>query len=238
MAIDFGRRQFISVLGSTAVAWPLAARAQNGERVRRLGLLLALREDDPVAQQFVTAFVRALRELGWTDGVNIRIDYRWAGDDVGRIHSAASELLDLKPDAILTQSALTLAPLRQMTTTIPIVFLQIADPVSSGFVASLARPGGNITGFALAEFVTSGKMVEMLKEVAPQVTRVAVIYNPVQVPQMGMWHAIEAAAPSLSVQVRAVSADNADGLTRSIGDFASEPGSGMIVLPNPITRPG
>jgi len=234
MALDIGRRQFISALGG-AVAWPLAARAQQDGRTRRLGLLLAVEQDNLVAQQLVAAFVQALRDLGWTDGSNIRIDYHWCGADAGRIHSAVSELLDVKPDVILAQTALTLAPLRQMTTTIPIVFVQVADPVGSGFVTSLARPDGNITGFALAEFATSSKMLEVLKELAPQTTRVAVIYNPVQAPQVGQWHAIEAAAPSLGVQVSAASAANAAELTHIIEDFAREPGGGMIVLANPIT---
>jgi putative tryptophan/tyrosine transport system substrate-binding protein len=228
------RREFVTLLGGAA-AWPLGARAQQPERIRRLGLLLALSEDDPVSQQFVTTFVRMLRELGWTDGGNIRIDYRWTGNDIGRIQSAASELVDLKPDAILAQSALALAPLRQMTTTIPIVFLQIADPVGSGFVASLARPGGNVTGFALAEFSASSKMVELLKELAPATTRAAVIYNPLQAPQRGMWQAIESAAPSLGIQASAVSAGDADALAHIIEDIAGNPGSGMIVMPNPIT---
>ena len=138
------RREFITLLGGAA-AWPLAARAQQPERMRRLGLLMAFAENDPEGQQRVAALVQGLRESGWTEGGNIHIDYRWAGADVGRIRSAAAELIDLKPDAIVAQTALTVAPLQRMTTTIPIVFLNIVDPVSSGFVASLARPGGNIT---------------------------------------------------------------------------------------------
>ena len=228
------RREFIALLGGAAANWPLAARAQQAQR-QRLGILVGYAEDDSVGQQFVAAFVQGLRDLGWTDGGNVHIDYRWSGSDVDRIRRDASELLDRKPDVILAQSALTLQPLRQLTSTVPLVFVQVADPVGSGFVASMARPGGNITGFALAEFATSGKMLEVLKELVPQVKRAAVIYNPVQAPQLGMWHAVEAAAPSLSVQVSAVSADNAQNLTHVIEDFAREPDSGMIVLPNPIT---
>jgi putative ABC transport system substrate-binding protein len=228
------RRDFITLVGGAAVAWPLAARAQQPERTRRLGILMAIAENDPEGQQRVAAFVQGLRELGWTEGGNIHIDYRWAGADVGRIRSAAAELIDLKPDAIVAQTALTVAPLQRMTTSIPIVFLNIVDPVSSGFVASLARPGGNITGFTPAEMSMRGKLLEVLKEVAPAVSRVGVLYNPVQAPQVGQWRAIEAAAPALGVQVSAAGAANADEITHGIEAFANEPGGGMIVLANPV----
>jgi putative ABC transport system substrate-binding protein len=228
------RRELIMLLGGAAAGLPLAARAQQPERMRRLGILMAIAENDPEGQQRVAALVQGLRESGWTEGGNIHIDYRWAGADVGRIRSAAAELIDLKPDAIVAQTALTVAPLQQMTTTIPIVFLNIVDPVSSGFVASLARPGGNITGFTPAEMSMRGKLLEVLKEVAPSVSRVGVLYNPVQAPQLGQWRAIEAAAPALGVQVRAAGATNADEITHGIEAFANEPGSGMIVLSNPV----
>ena len=228
------RRDFIALAGVTAAGWSFAARAQQPERTRRLGILMAIAENDPEGQQRVAAFVQGLRELGWTEGGNIHIDYRWAGADVGRIRSAAAELIDLKPDAIVAQTALTVAPLQQMTTSIPIVFLNIVDPVSSGFVASLARPGGNITGFTPAEMSMRGKLLEVLKEVAPAVSRVGVLYNPVQAPQLGQWHAIETAAPALGVQVSAAGAANADEITHGIEAFANEPGGGMIVLSNPV----
>jgi putative ABC transport system substrate-binding protein len=228
------RRDFITLLGGAAAAWPLAARAQQPERIRRLGILMAIAENDPEGQQRVAAFVQGLRELGWTEGGNIHIDYRWAGADVGRIRSAAAELIDFKPDAIVAQTALTVAPLQRMTTSIPIVFLNIVDPVNSGFVASLARPGGNITGFTPAEMSMRGKLLEVLKEVAPAVSRVGVLYNPVQAPQVGQWRAIEAAAPALGVQVSAAGAANADEITHGIEAFANEPGGGMIVLANPV----
>jgi putative ABC transport system substrate-binding protein len=195
---------------------------------------MAIAENDPEGQQRVAAFVQGLRELGWTEGGNIHIDYRWAGADVGRIRSAAAELIDFKPDAIVAQTALAVAPLQQMTTSIPIVFLNIVDPVNSGFVASLARPGGNITGFTPAEMSMRGKLLEVLKEVAPAVSRVGVLYNPVQAPQVGQWHAIETAAPALGVQVSAAGAANADEITHRIEAFANEPDSGMIVLANPV----
>ena len=223
------RRDFIKGIA-------LGARAQRqSDEKRRLGLLLALSENDPQAQEYIKAFVQSLRERGWLEGSNIQIDYRWAGVDISTIRRAAVELVALKPHAILAQSGLTLAPLRQLTTDIPIVFVQVLDPVDSGFVASLARPGGNLTGVSLGEFSIAAKMLEVLKEVAPQVTRVAVIYNPIQAPQVGMWHAIEAAAPSLSVQASAFSAGNAEEITHIVEGLASQPGGGVIVLPNPIT---
>jgi putative ABC transport system substrate-binding protein len=228
------RREFITLLGSATLAWPLAARAQQAERMRRLGILMAGAENDPEERRRVTAFVQGLRELGWAESSNIRIDYRWVGSDVGRIRSAAAEMIDFKPDAILAQTALTVAPLQKMTTSIPIVFMNIVDPVGSGFVASLAQPGGNITGFTPAEFSMRGKLLEVLKDVAPAVSRVGVIYNPLQAPQVGQWRAIATAAPSLGMQVSAAGAGNADEITHIIEDFASEPGGGMIVLANPV----
>ena len=234
MAIDIGRRQFISALGGAAATWPLVARAQQ-PAIPRIAVLSAFSEADPEGRANITAFREALEALGWMDNRNIHIDYRWGNADPARIRTYVTEFVGLKPDAILAQTALSLAPLRQMTTTIPIVFMQIIDPVGSGFVTNLARPDSNITGFALAEFATSGKLLEVLKELAPQIDRAAVIYNPIQAPQVGQWHAIEAAAPSLGVKVSAASAGSADELTHSIEDFAREPGGGMIVLANPVT---
>jgi putative ABC transport system substrate-binding protein len=233
VAISIGRREFMAALGAAATAWPLPARAQQ-DRMRRLGVLTAFAENDAGGQKYVAAFAQGLRELGWIDGRNIRIDYRWAGTDAGRIRSAASELLDLKPDVILAASPLTVAPLQQMTATVPIVFVQVADPVSSGVVASLAQPGGNTTGFAAIEFSIGGKLLEMLKQIAPTVSRVAVIYNPVLPQQMGLLAVIERAAPSLGVQVSASSARDANEVRRTIEGFAGAP-VGIIVLPNPIT---
>jgi putative tryptophan/tyrosine transport system substrate-binding protein len=226
------RREFITLVGGAAT-WPLAARAQQHDRMRRVGILMALPESDPEEQRRVAAFIQGLRELGCTEGSNIQVDYRWPGANVERIHDAAVELLDLKPDAMLAETALTVAPLQQLTSTVPIVFVQFSDPVGSGAVASLARPGGNITGFSPNEFATSAKMLEVLKEAAPHVTQVAVIYYPVQAPQVGQWRAIETAAPALSMQVRAASAGNADEITNIIESFARKDASGIIVLPNP-----
>jgi putative tryptophan/tyrosine transport system substrate-binding protein len=233
MAIYIRRREFMVALGS-ATAWPLAARAQHPYRMRQIGVLMDISQDQ-VGQQYVSAFVHALRELGWKDGDTVRIDYRWGAADVGRVQSSAIELVNLKPDVILAQGSLAISALIGVTSTIPIVFVQVTDPVGSGIVASLSRPGGNITGFTPAEFSVSGKGLEVLKEVAPQVTRMAVIYKPDQAPQLGMWRAIEAGAASLGVSVSAVSPRDAAEIEHTVEVFGSEPGGGMIVLANPIT---
>jgi putative ABC transport system substrate-binding protein len=225
------RREFITLLGGAAVAWPLAAGAQ-GERMRRVGVLMPFAEGDSDAQANITAFREALQILGWTNSRNVRVDYRWGGGEAGRISTYARELVGLKPDVILVSSPLVLQPLLQETRSIPIVFTQITDPVGSGFVASLAHPGGNVTGFAIAEFSMYGKSLEMLKEVAPHVARVAVLLNPEQAPQAGMWRAIEAAAPSFRVQVTAADVRDSAEIKRAIDSFASESNGGLIVLPN------
>ena len=225
------RREFITLLGGAA-AWPLAARAQQPERMRRIGVLMAFAENDPEVQANITAFRQALQKLGWTDGRNARIDYRWGGADFERIRGYAIELVGLKPDVILVSTALVLQPLRQETRSIPIVFTQIGEPVQSGLVASLAHPGGNITGFTAFEASVWGKSLEVLKEVEPHVARVAVILNPDQAPQAGMWRAVEAAAPSLGVKATATPVRNAVEIERAINAFAREPNGGLIVLPS------
>ena len=230
--LDPRRRQFITLLGSAAAAWPLAARAQQSERIRRVGVLMPFAENDSDAQANITAFRQALEILGWTDSRNVRIDYRWGGGEPERISTYASELVGLKPDVILASSPLVLQPLLQDTRSIPIVFTQITDPVGSGFVVSLAHPGGNVTGFAIAEFSMYGKSLEMLKEVAPHVARVAVLLNPEQAPQAGMWRAVETAAPSFRVQVTAADVRDSAEIKRAIDSFASESNGGLIVLPN------
>jgi putative ABC transport system substrate-binding protein len=228
------RRAFITLLGGAA-AWPLAARAQQGERMRRIGVLMAFAENDPGAQANITAFQHALQKLGWRDSGNVHIDYRWGAGDPERIRAYAVELVGLKPDVILAVTALVLQPLRQETRSIPIVFTQIGDPVGSGLVASLSHPGGNITGFTPAEFSMQGKKLEMLKEMAPQITRVAVLFNPEQIPQAGMLHAVEAVAPSVGVQLTAAAVRDAAEIERAIDQFAREPSGGLIVLPSGLT---
>jgi putative tryptophan/tyrosine transport system substrate-binding protein len=200
--------------------------------MRRVGVLMPFAENDADAQANITAFREAFQTLGWTDSRNVRIDYRWGGGEAERISTYASELVGLKPDVILVCSPLVLQPLLQETRSIPIVFTQITDPVGSGFVASLAHPGGNVTGFAIAEFSMYGKSLEVLKEVAPQVARVAVLLNPEQAPQAGMWRAIEVAAPSFRVQVTAADVRDSAEIKRAIDSFASESNGGLIVLPN------
>jgi ABC-type uncharacterized transport system substrate-binding protein len=226
------RRDFITLLGGTAAAWPLAARAQQGERVRRVGVLMPFAEGDEEADRRRDAFQRGLEAFGWTNGQNIRIEFRWVGSDRDRIRNAATELVGLKPDAILVSTALILAPLQQQTSTIPIVFTHITDPVGSGIVASLARPGGNVTGFAPAEFSMYGKLLETLTEAAPSLTRIAVVMNPEQAPQAGMLRAIEAVAPALAVKTSSLSVRNS--IERSFASFAQGQNGGLIVLPNPV----
>jgi ABC-type uncharacterized transport system substrate-binding protein len=187
------RREFITLIGSLSVVWPSEARAQQARKVPLVGVLMPFEKGDEEGERRQSAFQNGLEQLGWTNGQNVRIEYRWAGSNRDRIRDAAVELVGLRPDVILASSALTLAPLQRQTSIIPIVFTNIADPVSSGFVASLAHPGGNITGFSPAEFSIYGKLLGILKEAVPNLTRVAVIMNPEQAPQAGMLRAIEAA---------------------------------------------
>ena len=235
MASHIGRRKFLATLGGGAVAWSIAARAQQPELLRRIGVLMITAEDDTESKARIGAFRQGLKELGWSDGRNVRIDCRWGGADRERISGYAIELVGLKPDVILVSTGLVLQPLRQETRSIPIVFTQTSEPVQNGFVASLGRPGGNITGFTTFEDSVWGKSLEMLKEVAPHVARVAVILNPDQVPQAGMWRAVEAAAPSLGVKATATPVRNAADIERAINAFAPEPNGGLIVLPSGAT---
>ena len=176
------RREFITLLGGAAAAWPLAARAQQPERMRRIGVLMGYAESDPEAQACVAAFREGLQKLGWTEGRNIRIDTRWATLDAESMQRFAKELVALQPDLILSQTTPTTAALLQQTRTIPIVFAIVADPVGSGFVASFPRPGGNVTGFTIIEPTMAGKWLELLKEIAPRVARVAFLFNPATAP--------------------------------------------------------
>ena len=229
------RREFITLAGGMAV-WPLTARAQQNKRTRHVAILTPAAED-PEHGRWFAAFVQELHDLGWIDGGNIQIDTHWATAtaDVGRINRAAMEVIDRKPDVIVASGPLSVAALRPMTSTIPIVFTNVADPVGTGLVASLARPGGNITGFTLGEFAMSGKLLDVLKQVAPQVSRVTVIYAPQQVPQVGRLGAIQTAAPALGLQVSGASVSNTDEITRVIESLGTEPGRGVIVLPSVVT---
>jgi putative ABC transport system substrate-binding protein len=230
------RRAFITLLGGAAAAWPLAARAQQPALMRRIGVLNPFAESDPEVQANLTAFRQTLQGLGWTDGRNVRIDYRWGGAEPGLIRAHAIELVHLKPDVIVTSTALALQPLLEQTRSIPIVVTQISDPVGSGFVTSLAHPGGNLTGFTVAEFSIFGKLLELLKEAAPHVARVAVMHNPDQAPQLGMWRAIATAAPAFKVQLTAAGVREVAEIERVIDLFTGEPNGGLIVLPSPLTE--
>ena len=234
LAENMRRREFITLLGSAAATWPVAARAQQPERMRRIGLL-QYNKSDPVLQRRTEVFVQGLQKLGWREGTNLVIDYRYGADDSGRIRLDAAELVRLNPDVLWTSGGLGLLALKRATHSIPIVFTGVYDPVGSGYVASLARPGGNITGFTLGEFSMGGKMLEALKEVVPQVSRVAVILNLEQPPHVAMWRAIEAIAPSFGVSLIATDVQDPAEIERAIEAFAREPNGGLIVLPGPIT---
>jgi putative ABC transport system substrate-binding protein len=193
------RRETITLLGGAVASWPLAARAQQGDRVRRIGLLVRGDENDPVRAPPVSAFIQALAGLGWTNGRNIRMDLRWAGDDINRIRALAQELVGLQPDIILAGSTPVTVALQRETRTIPIVFTNLADPVASGIVARLDRPGGNVTGFATAEATLGGKWLELLSEIAPGLKRAAIMVNPDTLPLSIFMPSIETAARSLKV---------------------------------------
>ena len=223
------RREFITLVGGAAAAWPRAARAQQAERVRRIGILLPAAADDTVFQARVGAFLQALALLGWTIGRNVRIDTRWATTNAADIRRHAAELVALAPDVILATGDSTVPPLLQATRTVPIVFAQVPDPVANGFVASLAQPGGNATGFTIYEYGTSGKWLELLKEIAPNVTRVAVLRDPANPSQTAQFGAIQAVAPSLRLEVNPISLRDAGEVEQSVETFARSPNGGLIV---------
>jgi putative tryptophan/tyrosine transport system substrate-binding protein len=229
------RRQVIALVGSAAVGWPLALRAQQAEGMRRVAILLPFTDTDAEVQRWITALRQGLRELGWTDGGNIRIETYWGAADIGRISRAAAELIEHKPDVVIANGPLAVTALKQVAGKTPIVFLGVVDPVASGFAASLARPGGNVTGFTLGEFAMSGKALEILKQIAPAISRVVVIYNPQQVPQVGRLASITAVAPSLGLQVTGASAGDAERINQIIEDLGAEPSTGVVVLGNPVT---
>jgi putative tryptophan/tyrosine transport system substrate-binding protein len=227
------RREFIAFIGG-ATAWPLSGYAEQPERVRRVGVLMGFRENDQFAQAMVAAFAQTLGRLGWVEGKNIRIDYRFAAGDPALFKAYAAELVGLAPDAVLASPGTSVAALRQQTRTIPIVFVLLPDPVGQGFVQSLARPGGNITGFSSFDAPLMGKWLELLKEVAPGVTHVAVIYNPgtAFVPLLN--RGIEAAAPSFGMTVTPAPVHDDAAIEQAIAAEAREPGGGLICLPDPF----
>jgi putative tryptophan/tyrosine transport system substrate-binding protein len=223
------RRGFIALLGGAAAAWPLAARAQQGERIRRIGVLHSLASDDSEGQARLTAFVQGLQELGWTDGRNVRIDYRWAAGDAERARRYAAELVALAPDVILAHGGSIVPSLLQATRTVPIVFTQTPDPVGAGFVNSLARPGGNVTGFTRFEYGISAKWLELLKEIAPRVTRAAVIRDAAIASGTGQWGALQSVAPSFGVELSPVNMSDAGEIERAVAAFVRSPNGGMIL---------
>jgi putative ABC transport system substrate-binding protein len=234
---DFGagmrRRDFLGILGgSAAAAWPLAARAQQGERVRRIGVLVSQPADDPEGQARMVAFRQGLQEVGWIAGRNVQIDIRWGGGSIDRIRSAAAELVALAPDVILASGGQVVAPLLDATRTVPIVFTQTPDPVGAGFVDSLARPGGNITGFTIFEYGISGKWLELLKQVAPGLTRAAVLRDPSNPAGTGQWGAIQAVAPSFGVELSPVDVRTVSEIERAVTRFGSGSNGGLIVTAN------
>ena len=228
------RRQFITLVGGAA-AWPLAAHAQQiASKVRRIGVLMNVAESDPVGQARVAAFREGLGKLGWVEGRDVQIEYRWFAGDPERARAYAAELVKLKPDVILAGAAPSLAALQHETRIVPIVFAQVADPVAAGFVTSLARPGGNITGFAQFEYSIGVKWVELLKQIAPQVTRVAVIYDPENPEAKEYLPAIEAAARSFDLRVSIAAVRNAATIERAIDEFTREPNGSLIPVPGPV----
>jgi putative tryptophan/tyrosine transport system substrate-binding protein len=222
------RRDFITLLGGAAAAWPIAARAQQQERTRRIGVLMSTGADDPEGQARIAAFLGGLQRLGWTDGRNALIDVRWPKGGA-EARKYAADLVALAPDVILATGVYAGSLLQQETQTIPMVFVLVADPVGAGFVASLARPGGNATGFSFSEYSISGKWLELLKQIAPGVTRAAVLRDSADPAGTGQWGAIQSVAPSFGVELTPISVRDPGEIERSVAEFARSPNSGLIV---------
>jgi ABC-type uncharacterized transport system substrate-binding protein len=228
------RREFITLLGGAAATWPLAARAQQPERMRRISVLLPFARDNPVGQARTAALLQELERLGWTDGRNVRIDIRWAGANAENIRKHADELAALAPDVIFANGSPALRPLFQATRTVPIVFVVVPDPVGSGFVDSLARPGGNATGFTPYEFAIGAKWLELLKELAPGVTRAAVLRDATIPSGIGLFGAIQSVAPSVGVEVTPVGVSDAGDIELGVAAFARGSNGGLIVTASPL----
>jgi putative tryptophan/tyrosine transport system substrate-binding protein len=226
------RREFITLLGGTAAAWPLMARAQQGERMRRVGWFTSLAADDPVPQAYIAALLQGLQELGWSVGRNVRIDYRWGAANADLKRRYAAELIALTPDVIVTTGDSNTAALLQAPRTVPIVFVLVPNPVGAGFAASLARPGGNASGFVNFEFGMSGKWPELLKQIAPHVTRVAVLRDPTAGVSMGQLGAIQGVVSSLRIEATPIDLRDVGEIERAITDFARFPNGGLVVLPS------
>jgi putative ABC transport system substrate-binding protein len=223
------RRAFITALGGVASNWPMAARAQQPARVRRVGMLLYYSEIDPEGKDRIADFEQELQRLGWTIGRDLQIERRWAAADTNRLRRYAAELVSLGPDIILAQTTWAAAPLQQLTETVPIVFVAATDPVGAGLVSSMSRPGGNATGFTLSEYGTSGKWLELLKDIAPHLKRVAVVRDPTIAAGIGQLGAIQSVAPSLGVELTPVGLRDAAEIESAIAAFARAPSGGLIV---------
>ena len=221
------RRDFISLLGGAVTFWPLAARAQS-ERMRRIGVLVNIAADDPMGQARVAAFVQGLQAAGWSDGRNVRIDTRWAAADPGNFRKYAAELIALGPDVVLASTTAAVAQLQQASRTVPIVFVSVIDPVGSGLITSMARPGGYITGFVIFEYALAVKWLELLKEIAPGVKRAAVLRDATVASGIGQFAAIQAAG-SVGMELSAIDLRDAGEIERAIADFAQRPNGGLIV---------
>ena len=231
------RREVIKLIGGAAASWPLAVRAQHNDEIRRIGVVVNVAADDPEAQTSVAAFKHALQQLGWSEGRNLQIEFRGAAGDPERIQAFAKELIALQPHVILARSTPVTAALLRQTRAIPIVFTVVSDPVGDRFVESLARPGGNATGFTNVESSLTGKWLELLKEVAPRVKRVAFIFNPKLAPGGGSYYTrlIEASAPPFAVTPTVAPVYGAADIERTIGEFVREPNGGLVVLPDATT---
>jgi putative ABC transport system substrate-binding protein len=226
------RREFISLLSCAVAAWPVAARAQQSEQMHRIGVLLNTTPDDPDGQAGVAAFNQALQQLGWTVGRQVRIDTRWGQNDEDLDRKYAADLVALGPDVFLASGSLSVAALKRVTRTVPIVFVNVADPVGGGFVDSLARPGSNVTGFMLYEYSFSGKWLELLKEIVPHLARAAVLRDSNNRAGIGQFAAIQSVAPSLGVELRPVDTNDAGDIERTLAAFARSPNVGLVVTPS------
>jgi putative tryptophan/tyrosine transport system substrate-binding protein len=232
--LDMRRRKFITLLGGAAAAWPLAARAQQPDRMRRIGVLIGTLENDLEASLRVGEFRQALAKLGWSEGRNVAIEFRFGAGDPNRMRTQAKELTGISPDVLVAESTPAAVALRQETAAVPIVFLQVANPIGSGLVASLARPGANVTGFTNFEPAIGGKWLELLKEIAPGVTRAIAVFNP-ETHSGQYWQSLEAAAPSLAVTFKQAAARDAAGIESALADLAREPNGGVLVMPDAFT---
>jgi putative tryptophan/tyrosine transport system substrate-binding protein len=227
------RRDFIKAIAGSAAAWPLAAGAQQPNRVRRVGLLMHVAENVSDEQARLTPFVQGMKELGWVEGRNLRLDIRWGADDPDRYRRQAAELVALAPDVLIAPTSFTLAPLQRATRSIPIVFMGVIDPVGGGFVASLARPGGNTTGFVAFEYTIGAKWLELLKEIAPYVTRAAVLRDPSNASGIGQFAAVQAAG-TVGIDLSVIDLHDAGGVEQAIAAFAADPNGGLVVTASPF----